>query len=119
LPTDRWRFGAGWRQIHAKKLARPRPVDELGPVRTARSHQGTSNSQIATPQEATNQKSESQNSASSRFIVGCRLMLVWPRNGVRDEADALPELLRPVLLLRANDLGFAATRCPCPSKAFA
>ena len=73
----------------------------------ARSHQGTSNNQIATPQKATNQKAASQNSTSSRFIVGCRLMLIWP--AMRGGADALPELLQPVLLLRANDLGFAAT----------
>jgi hypothetical protein len=35
------------------------------------------------------------------------MMLVWP--AVRGGADALPELLHPVLLSRANDLGFAAT----------
>jgi hypothetical protein len=34
-------------------------------------------------------------------------MLVWP--AMRGGADALPELLHLVLLLRANDLGFAAT----------
>jgi hypothetical protein len=34
------------------------------------------------------------------------MMLVWPV--MRSGADALPELLHPVLLSRANDLGFAA-----------
>jgi hypothetical protein len=38
-----------------------------------------SNTQIVQPQRATNQKSESQKATSSRFIVGCLLMLVWPR----------------------------------------
>jgi hypothetical protein len=72
------------------------------------SHQGTANNQIATPQKATNQKTESQNSASSRLIVGCRVDGRLAAKCSARPADGLAELLHPVLLLLANELGFAA-----------
>jgi hypothetical protein len=51
---------------HRENFARCRPL-----VATA-SHQSRISAQIAKPQKATNQKSESQMSRSSRFIVGAR-----------------------------------------------
>ena len=71
--------------------------------------QSPNNTQIAAPQTATNQTSESQTSTSSRFMVGfCQMMLVWPRSAVLRGAVCLPNPCIQVLLLRANNLGFGA-----------
>jgi hypothetical protein len=68
---------------------------------------GQNNTQIAAPQRATNQASESQASTSSRFMVGPQVMLIAAKC-CSDGADALPEQPHPVLLLNANNLRFRA-----------
>ena len=76
------------------------------------SHQSGNNTQIAAPQRATNQASESQTSTSSRFMVGSARWC-WFSREVRYSAALmpLPERPHPVLLLRANDLGVRARWC--------
>ena len=79
---------------------------------TSLSHQSGNNTQIAAPQRATNQASESQTSTSSRFMVGSARWC-WFSREVRYSAALmpLPERPHPVLLLRANDLGVRAKWC--------
>ena len=74
-------------------------------------HAGRDNIQIAVPQRATNQVSESHTSTSSRFMVGSAKWC-WFSRKVRFSAALmpLPERPHPVLLLRANDLGVRAKR---------
>src|SRR5260370_33338457 len=69
---------------------------------------GQNNTQIAAPQRATNQASESQTSTSSRFMVGLWQVMLIAAMCCSDGADALPEQPHPVLLLNANNLRFRA-----------
>ena len=77
---------------------------------------GQNSTQIAAPQSATNQASESQTSTSSRFMVGSARWCWFSRKARFSAAlMPLPERSHPVLLLRANDLGVRA-RCCAPVK---
>jgi hypothetical protein len=73
-------------------------------------HSGN-NTQIVAQKETNNPASESQTSTSSRVIVQFSKNDVGlAASAILGGADALPEHPLPVLLLRANDLRFAARR---------